>query len=258
MARADAFTSTVQTPVEFYLEWNSTKKQFGFYDKASGAEVPVPLPVKAVYLDELATVKGWHKPSNSAVFSNEVRNTSKQELAVRSFKSGDIAKGFWKEIKDKVNSQGGKYHSSIYLLLEGRLVNLALHGASLHAWSEFTKNNKKALLGNYLEVKGFETGNSGGITYHTPVFSLGAEIEEAIAASAEEAYEKCQAYFEAKGAMASQREDQDEYEEALAPEPTPSSDPFAKAAVPQPAPSYSAPTPSAPFGAPVAGDDLPF
>jgi len=257
MARADAFTNTVQTPVEFYLECNSTKKQFGFYDKASGAEVPVPLPVKAVYLDELATVKGWHKPSNSAVFSNEVRNTGKQELAVRSFKSGDIAKGLWKEIKDKVNNQGGKYHSSIYLLLEGRLVNLALHGASLHAWSEFTKGNKKALLGNYLEVKSFETGNSGGITYHTPAFSLGSEIEEAIAVSAEDAYEKCQAYFEAKGAMASQRDEQEDVEDQEEQPQLPASDPFAKAAVSQPAPAYSSPTPSSPFGAPVT-DDLPF
>src|SRR5688572_29501693 len=69
-----------------------------YYDKASEKQIALGDAVNGgkflfILLDEMATVKGWHDPSESAIFANEVRDTRQDTLVVRSFKGGELASG---------------------------------------------------------------------------------------------------------------------------------------------------------------------
>ena len=110
--RAKAFEGTQKNPSTKILDWKSNDKQFSFYDREKEANVLVPLPFKFVVLDELHTVKGWDDASQSAIYSNEVKYISKQEMTVKPFKGNEIAKGLYSLIKEKVRAAGGHYVKS--------------------------------------------------------------------------------------------------------------------------------------------------
>jgi len=82
-------------------------------------------------LDELHTIKGWNDATSSAIYSNEVKWISKDELLVKPFKGNEIAKGLYKDIKEKVKAAGAHYVKSVYCMLEdGSIANLQLKGAA--------------------------------------------------------------------------------------------------------------------------------
>lgn len=158
MARADAYRTTVESPVKKYLSWSSNDKCFNFYDKETKENKKLTLPLTLVHLDEMSTIKGWHDSSASGIYSNEVRSTKSEELNVRAFKGGDLAKGIYQDIKLKVQSLGGHYCVSIYAFVNNEIVNISLKGSALMAWSDFTKDNRKSFLGNVIEIKSAAEG----------------------------------------------------------------------------------------------------
>jgi hypothetical protein len=137
-------------------------------------------------LDELATVGGWHDPSESAIFANEVRDTRQDALVVKSFKGGELVTGLYAQIKDRIAALGGHFVASCYIAFkdgeELRLGNIRFKGAALSAWMDFKKQcptkkdvGGKSVKAYYLDavkITGFDQQKKGGTTFRVPVFSL--------------------------------------------------------------------------------------
>lgn len=187
MSRSNPIDS-VRNPATRWFEW-AGGNDGGFirwYDKEAKESVTVPLPFTFLLLDELSTVKGWHDPSGSGIYANEVRDTRQDVLVVRSFKGGELASGIYKAIKDRVATQGGHYCASLYLGYkdgsELKIGNLTLKGAAASAWMEFKRSapTKKDAAGRSLrayyvdavKITEYEQLKKGATVYRVPVFSL--------------------------------------------------------------------------------------
>jgi len=198
MARSDAYATTAQSPVKKYLSWSSNEKCFTYWDKEAKENKKLPIPVKFIHYDEMATIKGWHDASGSGIYSNEVKSTKNEPFSVRAFKGGEIANGLYQDIKSKVNSAGGDYHVSLYAELNGEIVNFSFKGAALMTWSDFAKENRKSFLGNYINVVGALDAKKGSVKYSTPVFQIGASIEASASDLADKNYDGLKDYFNAR------------------------------------------------------------
>lgn len=200
MPRAEAFASGPASPVEKYLKWSSTKSKFTYYDKALGSDVEVDLPMKFIYLDARATIAGYHKASESSLYSNEVTNTKEEAFAVRSHKvKFPLVEGKYADIKGKIEELGGNYHASIYVYAEGLgLINLAIKGAALGAWSEFASASRRSFLGSYIEISGAEKKKNGVVTYSVPVFKVGGPISIAESEKSDKVYDELASYFKSR------------------------------------------------------------
>jgi len=227
MARSDAYKPTLESPVGKYLTWSSNDKCFAYYSKSLNKMVQVPLPVKLIHFDEFATIKGFHEKSGSSIYSNEVKSVKFEELVVRSFKGGELARGLYNDIKPNVNAIGGTYHTSLYALLDGEIVNIQMKGAAVQAWSEFAKEARKSFLGNYIEINAATDAKKGSVKYSTPTFTIGAAIESKVSAAADAQYDELVAYFSArKAASASSAAVVAEVLEVANPVEVPSQDEF--------------------------------
>jgi len=198
MSRADNYKPMIESPVKKYLSWSSNDKCFKYYDKEQAKDVLVNIPLTFVHLDELATIKGWDEKSESGIYSNEVRSTRLEELNVRSFKGGELIKGIYQDIKLRVQGAGGVFHTSIYVYLNGEVVNLSFKGAALMGWSDFAKENRKAFGGNTIEILTAADGKKGAVKFSTPVFTLGKPIGLTENEKAEDAYSALKSYLDAK------------------------------------------------------------
>lgn len=156
-------------PSEHFIKVKSGT--LSYYDKESGENVEVPTPLKFIVLDQLATVKGWSDTDESGFWSNEVRRVGSDELNVRT-KAGLKATGVWRDIKNKPELAGAKYNSSIYIAAQGRdgmkIQNLALTGAALNAWIEFTQKND--IRRSSVTLTEWQDAKKGAVKYKVPVF----------------------------------------------------------------------------------------
>jgi len=179
MARLERPTTSSKNPATKFISWKSNDKCFSYYDKEAATNVAVTLPFKFLFLEHYSTVKGWNDASESAIFSNEVYAIGKEVLKVSSFKGGIIAEGLYKDIKAKVNQAGGKYHRSVYVLLEdGSIANLQLKGSAVSNYSTFYQDNNHLLDNQLIEVNTAQDGKKGSIKYSMPVFTLGDLIDD--------------------------------------------------------------------------------
>ncbi len=170
-------TSKSSNPTSKYLDWKSNDKAFEYYDKNAGEKVKVGLPLKFVFLQHYHTVKGWNDSSESGIYSNEVFYIGSEPMTVRSFKGGVIAEGLYKDIKPTITNAGGKYHRSVYVMLEdGTLANISMKGAVVREWSEFMEENKNLVDGQWIEVNSAKDQKKGSIKYSTPEFTMGSNL----------------------------------------------------------------------------------
>lgn len=184
----------IRNPATRWFEW-AGGNDGGFvrwYDKDTKETVKVSLPFTFLLLDELSTVKGWHDPSESGIYANEVRDTRQDVLVVRSFKGGELASGIYKSIRDRVTAQGGHYCASLYLAYkegdELRIGNLTLKGAASSAWMDFKRaaTTKKDSSGRTLrayfvdavKITEYQQLKKGSTVYRVPKFSLQPVGEE--------------------------------------------------------------------------------
>lgn len=170
-------SNSSNNPTTKYLEWKSNNKAFSYYDKSAGENVQVDLPLKFVFLQHYHTVKGWSNASESGIYSNEVYYIGSETMNVRSFKGGKIAEGIYKDIKQDILNAGGKYHRSIYVMLEdGTIANISLKGASVREWSDFMENNKNLVDNQWVEVNSAKDEKKGSIKYSVPEFTAGKTL----------------------------------------------------------------------------------
>ena len=194
--RRQAFAQPQTNPATKFIDWKSNDKCFNYYDKETKENVALPLPFKFLVLDELHTVKGWNDASQSAIYSNEVKWISKDIMTVKPFKGNEIAKGLYKDIKEKVKSAGAHYVKSIYIMLEdGSIANLQLKGASCQSYGDFTAKTRSRLTDEWVEVANFVEGKKGAVKYTTPEFKFKKSISDAEADLADEAFNTLEAYL---------------------------------------------------------------
>lgn len=193
----------VSNPATRWFEWNSEKGCVRYYDKDAKENVDVPLPFTFLLLDQLASVRGWHEQSKSGIYSNEVKDTTKDVLVVKAFKGGLIAEGLYKDIKLQVNNVGGAYTANCYIAYKdggGDLLIGAIRfkGASLGAWMDFTKDHRGDLYKGVVKIDGFAEGKKGRVVFTTPTFSVAAvssDTDEAAQELDEELQEFLSAYL---------------------------------------------------------------
>ena len=194
--RRAAFSQPTTNPVGKFFEWKSNEKTFVYFDKETKTNVTVPLPFKFLVLDELHTIKGWNDATESGIYANEVKFISRDEMVVKPFKGNEIARGLYKDIKEKAKAAGGHYVKSIYIMLEdGSIANLQLKGAACQAWGDFTSKGKQRLLDEWVSVVGFDEAKKGSVKYTTPIFGYLASIGDAENDLANEAFNTLEAYL---------------------------------------------------------------
>jgi hypothetical protein len=167
-------------PAKKFLEWKSDEKCFSYYDKEKGENVKVELPLKVVILEHYHTIKGWNDKSESGIYSNEVFAIGSDDLEVKSFKGGLIAKGLYKEIKQVIHSAGGHYARSIYAVSSDQeLINISLKGSGVSSYSDFIKEfGDYNFDKNWIEISEAEERKKGKVKFSVPVFKKSAEIKD--------------------------------------------------------------------------------
>lgn len=195
MARADAYSEAVKSPVTKYVTWSSNDKCFSYYDKEKKENMLLKLPIKLIHFRDFASVKGFHDSSQSSIYSNEVVSVKNEELVVRSFKGGELLRGLYSDIKLKLKEIGGKYNMSMYSMIDGELVNLSIGGAILQHWSDFSKENRGKFLTNYINIDSALDLKKGSVKYSVPVFSLGGAIESEVSNKADKLDDELIEYF---------------------------------------------------------------
>lgn len=196
--RKQAFSQPQSNPATKFFDWKSNDKCFSYYDKEKQENVLVQLPFKFLALDELHAIKGWNDATSSGIFSNEVKFISKEVMTVKPFKGNEIAKGLYKDIKDKVQSAGGHYVKSIYIMLEdGSLANLQLKGSAVQKWGEFTAKTRQRLPDEWVVVSKAIEGKKGSVKFNVPEFAFECSISDSEADLADEAFNTLETYLKA-------------------------------------------------------------
>jgi hypothetical protein len=194
--RRSAFATPQSNPATKFIDWKSNDKCFSFYNKETSLNEQIPLPFKFLVLDELHTIKGWNDATSSGIFSNEVKFISKEVMTVKPFKGNEIAKGLYKDIKEKIVAAGGHYVKSVYIMLEdGTLANLQLKGSSVQAWGEFTQKTRSRLTDEWIEVKTAKDGKKGAVKFSIPEFTFLRSINDEEANQADEVFNTLEAYL---------------------------------------------------------------
>ena len=196
--RRQAFAQPKANPSTKFLQWKSNEKCFEFYNNETQQKEKIGLPFKFLVLDEMHTVSGWNDASSSGIFSNEVKFISKEVMTVKPFKGNEIAKGLYKDIKEKIVSAGGHYVKSIYIMLEdGSLANLQLKGSAVQKWGEFTQKTRNRLPDEWVQVTKAIEGKKGVVKFFTPDFSFERSISDTEAVQADEAFNILETYLKA-------------------------------------------------------------
>lgn len=166
----------LSNPSVRWMEWNGEKGNIKFYDKALEQKVEIDPNITFIVLDQLAVIKGWNDASDSGIYSNEVKDITKEPLLVKAHKGGLIAQGFYKEIKDRIAANGGHYTTSLYVAIKIdnslQIANIAFKGAALNSWIEFVKKNRASIYKKAVQITSVEDGKKGSVTFKTPVFGL--------------------------------------------------------------------------------------
>lgn len=166
-----------KNPAVRWFQWDGTKGQVRYYDKTTKANVIVP-DFTFLLLDQLGSVGGWNDASDSAIYSNMVKDSREQAFLVKSFKGGILSEGLYKDIKDYVTSKsvGGSYIANLYLAfkLDGALAIgvLQFKGAALRSWMDFSRDHSGQLYTHALKVTGFTEGKKGSITFRVPTLAV--------------------------------------------------------------------------------------
>jgi hypothetical protein len=194
--RRSAFAQPQSNPATKFLDWKSNDKCFEYYDKEAQKKVQVPLPFKFLVLDELHTIKGWNDATESGIFSNEVKYISKEPMTVKPFKGNEIAKGLYKDIKERVQSAGGHYVKSIYIMLEdGTLANIQLKGSAVQKWGEFTQKVRNRLSDEWVIVSKAIEGKKGAVKFFTPDFGFEKSLTSDEAVLADNCFDTLESYL---------------------------------------------------------------
>lgn len=140
------YRANLLNPARYTFQWAGKKGQLEYYDRATKERVPVPLPFTFIVLEELSCMAGYSKADASPYWSNEVRDTRRETLTVKTT-SGTKQTGLYREL-DAVRADGAVYAKSIYIAYENGPGNWVIGnikapaGSVLTAWIELSRTAK--------------------------------------------------------------------------------------------------------------------
>jgi len=126
-------------PAKKFIDWSGSKGMFKYYDKEKKENIFFEEDIYIIPLDDLNTIRGFDSDNQCGYYSNEVKYLDKEEMFVKSFKGGQIAKGLYNSLKLPA---GCKFSKSVYAaLITGdkkntiiELVNFQFSGAAIGSW----------------------------------------------------------------------------------------------------------------------------
>ena len=202
MSRSNPGANGAANPAVRWFTWNGEHGVIRYYDKDAKKNIDVGSEFTFILLDQLGSVRGWHDPSESAIISNEVKDTRQDVMVVKAFKGGLLAEGLYKDIKDRVNAVGGQFVANCYIAfkLDGRLAlgSLRFKGAALGAWMDFTQTHRADVYTKAVQIHGYTEGKKGRIVFRAPVLKvseLSPETNEAAIALDRELQEFLSGYL---------------------------------------------------------------
>lgn len=220
MSRSNPHEHGAPNPAARWFEWHGGRGCVSYYDKEAKKDVDVAPEFRFMLLDQLGSVRGWHDPSKSGIYSNEVRDTRQDVLLVKAFKGGTLAEGVYQAIKDRVNTLGGSFVANCYIAakLNGKgdlsIASLRFKGSALGAWMEFCKTNRATLYKKAIAITGSLEGRKGGVMFKVPTFKV-VEISPESDAQAMGLDKELQEYL--TGYLKRTKRDQAEYTVATQP-----------------------------------------
>lgn len=177
----------LNNPATMFIDWDSEKGCFKTYDKVAKVNKEIKLPVRFYVLDELTTVKGFSDKTQGGIWSNEVKDITKQPLKVMS-KGKDqklvtLSEGLYTNIKNDLVANGGKYTRSLYAAMldendDYQIVNFQLKGAAFSGWLDFVNEHRNSILADEIICNDFKKEKKGATKYTIPVFSSEPASEE--------------------------------------------------------------------------------
>ena len=194
MSRSNPNDNGPSNPATRWFEWHGEQGVVRYYDKEQKKTIDVGSKFSFVLLDQLGGVRGWHDATGSGIYSNEVKDTRQETLVVKAFKGGVLAEGLYKDIKDRVNAQGGSFVANCYLAYKDDTGTLSIgclrfKGAALREWMTFTKAHRPDLYTKGLMITGYSEDKKGRIVYRVPTFKTvelsKASNDQALALDAE-------------------------------------------------------------------------
>lgn len=185
----------IVSPAKKTFEWSSEAGQFKYYDKQEKKNHEVPLPFRFLILDKLTTIRGYSDADSSGFWSNEIKDTRKQKLTVRT-KKGVDAEGLYADIKDRLAAIGAKYATQLYIAYheekELTIGCLTLVGASNSAFIDFSKTGD--VYKGAIEVKDYTDAKKGATKYKVPNFKK-IEVSDETDSAAKELDKQVQIYL---------------------------------------------------------------
>jgi hypothetical protein len=159
-------------PAEKFITFKAEEGKFVYWDKEQEKNIEIGLPIHFVVLDELTTIRGYHSGSNSYFYSNEIKYQDEEILNVKTFKGNLNFTGKYKDIRDSIKANGGKYAKSIYAIWlkekdNYELINFNFSGSTNSAWINKSINVEE--FGIVIKKIKEEQGKKD--IYYVPVFS---------------------------------------------------------------------------------------
>mgnify|MGYP003402812766 CR=1 FL=1 len=196
-------TSSIPNPSHCTIEWSGKDGHFYYYDKELQKDIVIKEPFSFIVLDQLVSIAGFSDRLQCGFYSNEVHDTTKELLHVRSQKGNFEEAGLYKDLKPKLIVEGAKYCKNIYVAtnIGGSLViaKMKLVGAAFSEWYDFEKMNKEKVYAAGITCKKAIEKKKGTNTYQCPVFQL-KDLTEATEQAAIELDIILQKYFKVKSA----------------------------------------------------------
>jgi len=182
-------------PATKWLKWSGSTGTLSYYDKATKENVEVEAPFTFLLLDVFTTIKGYNEKTKESVWSNEVKDTTKQILNVRCGNE-TIAKGLYKEIKAQTLEVGGGYAQSCYIAYKGEdgklaIGNITFSGSSfsggvhkpadknmkdieIGGWLSFSKAHAAEIYTKAVVIEGKDDRicTNGSVKFYSPKFKL--------------------------------------------------------------------------------------
>jgi hypothetical protein len=189
-------------PATRWFRWNGGAGTLSYYDKETKENIEVAIPFQFLVLDKLITISGYSDEDQSGIWSNEIRNTTKDVLILRT-KHGIKKQGFYNDVKTVV---GAKFCQSLYIAFydeekQLQIGNLKLSGCAVSAWIEFIKG--RDIYKGAIGISGTEEDKKGATKFFRPVFEQKENVSEKANLQAMELdgilQEYLIAYFTARG-----------------------------------------------------------
>lgn len=140
-----------------FKEYNSETKEKVSHNK-----------IKVLVLDIVSQIAGWDSVTDTSIYSNQIHNSTSEEMYVRNGNGDVLAKGLYSAIKVGIKDRGAKFNSIFYCLLlkddlVDSLIRVAFQGAGLTSIVE-----AKIRAGDFLEIEKGEQQKKGSVKFYVP------------------------------------------------------------------------------------------